>query len=266
MEMYKNAPKISVITVVYNGVALIEETILSIIGQTYMPVEYIVVDGGSTDGTVDIIKKYEDKITFWISEPDKGIYDAMNKAVTKCTGEWVNFMNAGDGFFNDRVIEEVFRENREDASVIYGPVHCFDQYKKVVIQPDRLENLSNHMIFCHQSSFVRRKLLLENKFDLKYKIAADYNLFFNLYHQGYQFYETPVCIANYEVESGISSKNGYLGAKDNLQINKNWGHPKHMLIFYYRCMLFYTFYNLKRMLPHRLMKSILMAKYKKQMQ
>ena len=94
-----NNPKITVVTVCYNAVKDIEKTILSVVNQTYDNIEYIVVDGGSKDGTVNIIQKYEDRITKWISEPDKGIYDAMNKGILMATGDWINFMNAGDYFY-----------------------------------------------------------------------------------------------------------------------------------------------------------------------
>ena len=99
--------KISVITVAYNASRYIETTILSVINQTYSNIEYIIIDGGSTDGTVDIIKKYSNKISYWISEPDKGIYDAMNKGINKATGEWINFMNAGDTFHNPDTLSAV---------------------------------------------------------------------------------------------------------------------------------------------------------------
>ena len=85
----KNNPLISVVTVSYNAVLTIEQTILSVINQTYPHIEYIIIDGGSTDGTVDIIKKYANRIAYWVSEPDKGIYDAMNKGVVVATGEWI---------------------------------------------------------------------------------------------------------------------------------------------------------------------------------
>ncbi|HAH56818.1 MAG TPA: glycosyltransferase, partial [Bacteroidales bacterium] len=84
----------TVVTVVFNGVEFLEDTIKSVIGQTYDNVEYIIVDGGSKDGTLDIIKKYEYAIDYWVSEPDKGIYDAMNKAIDLGSGDWINFMNA----------------------------------------------------------------------------------------------------------------------------------------------------------------------------
>ena len=112
MNLFKETDTlISIVTVSYNAVLTIEQTILSVINQTYPNVEYIIIDGGSTDGTVDIIKKYEDKIAYWVSEPDKGIYDAMNKGVVVATGEWINFMNAGDIFTDGDVIDKLFHQN-----------------------------------------------------------------------------------------------------------------------------------------------------------
>lgn len=115
-----NNPLISVVTVSYNAVTTIEKTILSVINQNYSNIEYIVIDGGSIDGTVDIIKKYADKITYWVSEPDKGIYDAMNKGIIVATGEWINFMNTGDTFYNENVFSEIFELNSYTEDVISG--------------------------------------------------------------------------------------------------------------------------------------------------
>src|SRR5258708_15361904 len=91
-------PVISIITVVYNGEAVLEKTIKSIVGQTYPHTEYIIIDGKSSDQTIEIIKRYENRITFWLSELDNGIYDAMNKGIARATGSWISFMNAGDQF------------------------------------------------------------------------------------------------------------------------------------------------------------------------
>ena len=115
-----NRPLISIITVVFNCEKYLEETIKSVINQTYDNIEYIIIDGGSSDGTLDIIKKYEDKITYWVSEKDGGIYDAMNKGIELSHGEWINFMNGGDIFFNKTVIEDVFLSNNfKNIDIVY---------------------------------------------------------------------------------------------------------------------------------------------------
>src|SRR5438105_14705 len=123
MSMNLSFPRISIITVVYNNVANIEVTILSILNQTYKNIEYIVIDGGSTDGTLDVIKKYKDKISFWVSEKDNGIYDAMNKGIKVATGEWINFINSGDSYFDNDVLEKIMEAeyfNATSIDVIYG--------------------------------------------------------------------------------------------------------------------------------------------------
>ena len=97
--MNNNQSKVSVITVVYNDVSNIEETILSVINQDYPNIEYVVIDGGSSDGTIELIKRYEYKLAYYLSEPDNGIYDAMNKGIVKVKGQLVNFMNSGDTFY-----------------------------------------------------------------------------------------------------------------------------------------------------------------------
>ena len=123
-RMTTNSPKsdlplISVVTVVFNGVDMLEQTIRSIVSQTYPNVEFIVIDGGSTDGTIDLIKKYEHKISYWTSEKDGGIYDAMNKGTAVATGEWIGFMNAGDSYFDETVLAKIFSQPI-DADIVYG--------------------------------------------------------------------------------------------------------------------------------------------------
>ena len=113
-------PKITIITICYNAEACIERTILSVINQTYPNIEYIIIDGNSTDNTLQIVEKYKDKITKIISEPDKGIYDAMNKGLRITTGDWVNFMNAGDSFYSNDVLGKVFCQDYSGISVIWG--------------------------------------------------------------------------------------------------------------------------------------------------
>lgn len=119
--------KITVVTVCFNAESVLEQTMLSVLNQTYKNFEYLIIDGGSKDGTLDIIKKYSDKVK-WISEPDNGLYDAMNKGVKMASGEWINFMNAGDRFASNDVLEKIFaKEYPEDVKFLYSDNYYVDE-------------------------------------------------------------------------------------------------------------------------------------------
>ncbi len=199
--------KITIITVTYNAEKILEETILSVLSQTYNNIEYIIIDGGSTDNTINIIKKYSDQLTYWISESDKGIYDAMNKGIRIATGEWTNFMNAGDSFYSRQTIEECVRfiSHNSDVDVFYGNTIAIYKNGKHLLVPKEISLLKEQTVFCHQSSFVKTSLLSQYEFNIKYKILADYNLFRFLYFNKYQFKYIDLPISNYESENGISA-------------------------------------------------------------
>jgi len=178
---------ITVITVVFNDASHIEPTMLSVLNQSYSNIEYIVIDGGSTDGTVDIIKKYADRLAYWVSEPDGGIYPAMNKGLEHATGEWVNFMNSGDTFVDVDVIKDIFQneEYSPDVQVIGGHIinhHSGDSSIHKALSPSFIPS---GLPICHQASFTRARLVGLNtfRFNLKYKYAADYALFYLIYYQ-----------------------------------------------------------------------------------
>ena len=158
--------RVTIITISYNAVLGIERTINSVITQTYSNLQYIIIDGGSTDGTVDIIKKYADKIDYWVSEPDSGIYYAMNKGIAIADGDWINFMNAGDYFVDRNVIEQIFQHNIECTdNVIYG--NTIGKYKHGFIseKPEPLVVMNKRLPFCHQSVFVKEQLIKSMPFD-----------------------------------------------------------------------------------------------------
>lgn len=173
-------PLITVVTVVFNGVEYLENTIKSVIGQTYYNLEYIIVDGGSTDGTLDILRKYEGAIDYWVSEPDKGIYDAMNKSIDLGSGQWINFMNAGDYFFDSEVLCKVFKEPAafDGIDVVYGDHEVRYPNKTKIVKAGRMEDLWKASQFCHQSAIVNLKYHKKNKFNLQRKIAADFEFFY----------------------------------------------------------------------------------------
>ena len=211
-------PKISIITVVFNGEKYLEETIQSVINQTYDNVEYIIIDGSSTDGTIDIIKKYEDKIDYWVSEKDSGTYDAMNKGIKIATGEWINFMNAGDVFYSNDVLENIFLQTIEkDIQCIYGDVLVdYDKFK-LEKKAGKLVDLYKGMQFSHQSLFVKTTYHKHKKFDLSYKSAADYNFIYNSYMDNIQFLYIDVIVSKV-TNGGVSDIKRIASVKESKRI------------------------------------------------
>lgn len=181
--------KISVVTVSYNCEDVIEDTIQSVTSQTYTNIEYIIIDGKSKDSTLDIVNRYKNQIDIIVSEPDKGIYDAMNKAINMASGDYIIFMNAGDIFYNNRIIEKVFSDKEiGKADIIYGSVAFDKKGKEIELKPLNLNEFWKGSRFCHQSAFISLNLHKEFLYDLKYKIAADFNFFNKMYNSGKDFH------------------------------------------------------------------------------
>lgn len=177
--MVNNGILISIITVVFNDVKGFEQTIKNVISQTYSNIEYIVIDGSSTDGTVDMIKKYEDKITHWISELDGGIYDAMNKGIGLASGQWINFMNAGDTFADNNVLKKIEFNLYSKNVLIYGN-HIYNN--EIQYPPDIDKIKFGGEIANHQSMFFNKEVLKgELEYYLEYKIGGDVELFSRIY-------------------------------------------------------------------------------------
>ena len=173
--------KISIITVVLNSKSSLEKTIKSIAGQIDSNIEYIIIDGGSTDGTHDVIKKYDEVVSYWISEPDKGIYDAMNKGLKKATGDYVWFLNAGDEIYSHDTLNYV-NSIECDADAFYGEVEYVDEEGKnlgtrtLKKPPDSLtwKDMDKGMIVSHQSLIVKREKAVYYNLDYKYCSDVDW--------------------------------------------------------------------------------------------
>jgi glycosyltransferase involved in cell wall biosynthesis len=202
-------PLITIITVVFNGAKYLEDTIKSVINQTYPNIEYIIIDGGSTDGTLDVIKKYEDYIDYWVSEPDNGIYDAMNKGLELAGGEWVNFMNCGDSFYSNNILNEITDIlQRDDIDFIYGDtlVEYIEEKKfEVLIKAGDYRNLYRGIQFCHQSSLIKTRVHKRIKYRLDV-LASDYAFFYECYLSGCKFFKVDKVISKFQ-SSGFSEKN-----------------------------------------------------------
>ena len=226
-----NNPKITVVTVCYNAAKTLEKTIQSVINQTYNNIEYIIIDGASTDGTLDIIKKYDGRISYWKSEPDKGIYDAMNKGIEAATGEWINFMNSGDAFTDENVIAKIF--DRKEFDDCIGFIFGQTMTKKGLVKdvPFYLSKKKFKVIgICHQSTFVRTTLAKQYPFDLSFKIAADYKQLKTIYDADFIAERLPFEVSYYDL-CGMSANNEHELVKEIAKICN----IENTLPYYLRC-------------------------------
>ncbi|MDB5137169.1 MAG: glycosyl transferase family 2 [Mucilaginibacter sp.] len=196
-----NNPRISVITVCFNAAASIERTIKSVVDQSYTNIEYVIVDGGSIDGTVDIIKNYESLISSWVSEPDKGIYDAMNKGIDMVNGSWVYFLGAGDTLLN--ILDKLTPNFTKPNCIYYGNVYRKDLKR---IYDGRYTGFKLAVTnICHQAIFYPLPALKKYRYDTKYKMLADHHLNMLCYgDKTFDFKYIPMQIGIYEGD-GISA-------------------------------------------------------------
>ncbi len=221
-----NNPKISVVTVVYNSAALIENTVKSIINQSYSHIEYIVVDGGSTDGTIDILNRYKKNISTLISEPDRGIYDAMNKGIHLATSDFVVFINSGDKFSSPDILEKIFSNpDAAQADVIYGDTDITDSDGNIIHSrrhrpPESLnwKSFKRGMLVCHQSFIARRNLI--DSYDLTYRYAADFDWCIRILKKSKSVHNSRRVISLF-LEGGQTRKTIVPGLKERFRIMRH---------------------------------------------
>lgn len=220
-------PTLSIITVVYNNAEHIERTMLSVLNQTYPHIEYIVIDGLSTDGTIDIIKKYEARLAKLVIEKDNGIYDAMNKGLARATGDYVLFMNSGDEIYDEDTVQKVF-SSEPDADIYYGETEMFDENWKSLGQrrhkaPDVLTKASFKygMSVSHQAIYIRRAIT--QPYDLHYKLSADIDWILRAIEKAKKIANTHLFVAKYMV-GGMSKKKHRESLKERFEIfTKHYG-------------------------------------------
>jgi len=207
-------PLITVITVVFNSEKFLEETILSVIQQSYQNLEFIIIDGGSNDGTLGIIKKFDEKIDYWVSEKDNGIYDAMNKGISLSQGMFLIHINSGDRLFPDSILEMVPYFN-SDCQLIFGPV----KYKSgKVFYPNYNFRIYLKNSIHHQGAFYLTEKLLElGGYDTRYKILADYKINLLLYTDDSNTKETKNIITEC-LDNGISDTPRILNYLEEISI------------------------------------------------
>lgn len=203
--------KLSIITVNFNDAEGLERTIKSVISQTFHDYEYIIIDGGSTDGSVDVINKYESYIDYWVSEPDGGIYPGMNKGLRQAKGEYLNFMNGGDRYHSSDVLEKIFALG-SDADIITGN-HSENGLRNVGKEGVTMLDLYKWAID-HQASFIRRDVALRHPYDEKYRIVSDWKFFIEaLIFDNCSFCYTDTIVVDVDMK-GISNTNFELDKKE----------------------------------------------------
>ena len=261
--------KISVITVVFNSVSDIRDTLESFFAQTWADKEYIVIDGGSTDGTADIIREYSGHLAYWCSERDNGIYDAMNKGISHAAGDWISILNSGDVFCSPDALKLAIEAGtRQPADIIYGDTIADDGEKyDFVPAGDDLTRMDYEAIYRHGCSLVRTAVQKQYLFDTAkeeaYGFALDFDSIFRMYHDGLRFVKVPVCIQRYKQEGAssdlfkslkynyrITSQYGDVAVKRRYYL-KRWAVEKVRRSSLYKCLkVFLTDYFLNSVLPH----------------
>ncbi len=229
-------PKLSVITVTYNAEKTLERTLRSVCEQSYPHIEHVIVDGKSKDKTVDLIRKYNSEKMTWISEPDKGLYDAMNKAASIASGDYLCFLNAGDTFFASDSIEKMMHSFSETSSpdILYGETAIVDNngkfmYMRRLKAPENLtwKSFRQGMLVCHQAFIVKRELF--EPYDLQYRLSADVDWCIRMMRKAKNICNTHLTLINY-LNEGITTANRNASLKERYRIMaKHYGHASTLL-------------------------------------
>lgn len=229
--------KLSVVTVNYNDRNGLLSTIKSVVGQSFKEYEYIIIDGGSTDGSVEVIQQNEEYITYWISEPDSGIYNAMNKAIEVASGDYCIFMNSGDCFYTSDVVENIL-PFLDGTDILYGNTHYTDG--KIRYSKDEPDLFSFFYVscWCHQSTFIKTSLLKKYLYDDSLRIVADWKfLLQTVIKDNCSFKAIDQNVSLYD-STGISSTNKELYEKERtVVLNEMFTHREiedyHRLVYGY---------------------------------
>ena len=197
--------KLSIITINYNNLEGLKRTYESVVSQTCQDFEWIIIDGGSADGSKEFIEEHQDKFAYWCSEPDKGIYNAMNKGIAKAHGKYLNFMNSGDCFYDEHTLENVFSQ-KLSADLVYGDwVQVYNNEEKYISAPLKGFNATVYIEnVCHQSMFIKSYILKQKGYDENMAVLADWKRAMEMSLSGNTFQYIPYAISRIDAEDGIS--------------------------------------------------------------
>ena len=218
----RNNPLVSIITVCLNSEKTIEQTIKSVLGQTYKNIEYIIVDGQSSDGTLNIVNKYKSQIAKIVSEPDEGLYYAMNKGISMATGDIVGIINSDDWYEPYTVEEVVTCFHETNAAIVYGDLLEVGVEQNQLMVLKNIEDLREDLKVPHPTFFVKKEVYdIYGQFDVQYKIAADLDFVLRILNKGIKFERVKKVLANFRM-GGLSSRNDELCNKEIVQIGKKY--------------------------------------------
>lgn len=232
-------PFFSIITIVYNGDFYLEQAILSVVSQTFKNYEYIIIDGGSTDKTLDIIKKNEANIDYWISETDDGISDAFNKGIKIAQGKFIGIVNVDDWFEIDtleRVHAEITKKEKP-IDILCGGVRMWEAGKKGIEVYSKIDTIKKESTIQHAASFISKKAYLAyGGYKVDYQYAMDYELFLRMYMQGANFSAYNSILANRRLE-GVSYQNYYIAISEVKKAREDYFSGFNVLIVFYYSIL-----------------------------
>ena len=244
-----NREGISVVTIVKNGVEYMEETILSVVNQENVRIEYIIIDGGSTDGTLEIIEKYKDQIAHFVTGSDGGIYQAINKGISFSSYPLVGLIHCGDSYAPNvlALVYDTFKKT--DASVLYGDVIIKEVeggnvYLKNYIADH--QRLGTKMSIFHPSTFIKRKIYLElGLYNVSFRSAADYDLLLSWFIKGVDFFHIPHVLAVFR-SGGLSSTNFNLTVQENFKIRRRQFGLKRAVSYVLKTVLFHYYFSFRK--------------------
>ncbi|MDA7733630.1 glycosyltransferase [Candidatus Pelagibacter sp.] len=253
--------KVSVIVVSLNTKNELEKTLISIMSQSIVDYELIVVDGESNDGTRVVINKYKNKIDKQIIEKDNGIYDAMNKGIKISSGKWIIFMNSGDLFYKKNVLKNFLSEAVKNYDIVYGDTVVSAKNLKYIVNSKPFDYKTLLMPFCHQSVFVKSNILKKRKFSLIYRFSSDFDFFYYCYLSGKKFYKIDNVISKVK-SGGFADKNRQMVFNENLRIIKKKGNKNLLYLLYLKKISQYIKDAIRFILPNFIKELILKKKYK----
>ena len=227
--------RFAIVTVSFNAADCLEKTIKSVLRQSYPAVDYLIIDGGSNDGTQEIIGRYADRLTYWVSERDRGIYDGMNKGIAKVneliekdgTERYVLMLNADDSLIGTDVLAKLaakIEQDKRNPDVVCCSWMMHPEHGTYLQSPGDLTQLPRRYVICHQATFVKGSVLASHPFDLKYRLAGDFDQLSQLYISGYRFAVYPdIVVSDMILNEGATERNWRASVREGFEVVKRNG-------------------------------------------